>query len=116
MKQTKLSLNEIKARQMLCNDIEKIIDKYHQKQIAIIERNDKPIKINGEPYYTFKECQDAYGCDIITRQELDRASAHFNRESQISDNMKIFNICVLILLEFKKLLKGDDEYGESNDN
>lgn len=72
-----MNIENLKARKLLLNDIEHLIQKYHKRHINIIENHDANKNIK---------------------------------------KMKTYNSCILYLLEFKKLLKGDDEYGESNDN
>ena len=63
---------KIKAYENTIKELNKVIGK-KRKKLEKLNKQQVCVIINGDEYYTDFEIREAYGCDIITRAQCDKA-------------------------------------------
>ena len=99
-----MTTDEIKTNEIIAEAIDKLIDKYQKKadkERAKVER--AYITYKGEKYYSEKDLEDAYVCDIFTSSTYDRLLERLNNaRGQIDSNAYTDSEKIVINLEHHK--------------
>lgn len=75
-----LDSTQILARELISDQIEKLIEKYQKKaDKEKSKKNNASVTYQGEKYYSESELQEAYACDVFTSSVYDRLVDRLNR-------------------------------------
>ena len=99
-----MTTDEIKTNEIIAEAIDKLIEKYQKKadkERAKVES--AYITYKGEKYYSEKDLEDAYVCDIFTSSTYDRLLERLNNaRGQIDSNAYTESEKIVINLEHHK--------------
>lgn len=75
-----LSKTELQARELIIEQIEKLLEKYRKRADKEKEKRDNAfIVYQGEKYYTDTDLQNAYGCDAFSSSTYDKLLDKLNK-------------------------------------
>lgn len=75
-----LDSTQILARELISDQIEKLIEKYQKKaEKEKAKKKNAYVTYQGEKYYSESELQEAYACDVFTSSVYDRLVDRLNR-------------------------------------
>ncbi len=99
-----LSETEIKARRMVIESIEKLIEKTSKKaEKEKAKKKQAHVTYKGECYYSEAELQDAYGCDAFSMATYDRLVDKLYKAKGNQDDFDRFTPSEILLQELNEI-------------
>lgn len=98
-----LSETEIKSRELIIEELKKLIDKYQKKADKEKSKLKEPkIIYKGEEYRTRSDIMDAYSCDVFSETVCDKL---LDKLDNIKDAYTSMTESEMLIYDFNKYLK-----------